>query len=80
MKYIIAKNSAGILLPIIFDAHIRHKDVAKSIAFADCKFIGAGIFSIDTGKVMCCGESRSMELKPGERDVQTLELFLYGVG
>lgn len=75
MKYIIGRNRAGLLLPLVFDAHIRHKDVAK-VALVDCEIVSAGVCSLSKGRVICCGESRSLEVTPSKDDSAIIAKFL----
>jgi hypothetical protein len=77
MKYIIGRNPAGIILPCLFEAHIRHKDVAK-VALKGCDILSAGICSVGSdGLIIVCGESRSLESKPKQGDTETLRKFLH---
>lgn len=77
MKYVIGLDKAGHILPFVFDAHIRHKDVVK-IALADAEILSAGVCSITNGMVRCCGESRSLGKKSDEQDALKLQNFLLG--
>jgi hypothetical protein len=64
MKYIITKNKAGMILPLVFDSHFRHKDIIKTIR-VDHEIVSAGTCLVTVtqrgkGRVVCCGESRSL--------------------
>lgn len=77
MKYIIGRNPAGIILPCLFEAHIRHKDVAK-VALKDCQILSAGVCSFaKDGVIIVCGESRSLGTKTRPGDTDILSKFLY---
>ncbi len=76
-KYIIFDN-AEIEIPIVFPTLIQHKDMAAMVKtkYPDAKPISAGFCRLVDEKLVCGGDSVSLQLKPRPEDSELLtQLF-----